>query len=117
MYSFGVLLYEMVAGRRAWPNMLASQIMLAVTLRGQKLQFPGSCMPELAECASCPILRQAPLFANSAPALRLITPEWPSAPRWMPWSPRDSYVPADRGSLLQAWQRMHGLRPGEAADL
>jgi hypothetical protein len=51
VYSFGVLLHEMVMGRRAWEGMMPSQIMLAITLRGQKLAFPPGCLPELAECA------------------------------------------------------------------
>ena len=47
VYSFGVLLWEMVSGVRAWEGMTPPQIMMAVACQGQQLEFPRDCPPEL----------------------------------------------------------------------
>ncbi len=52
MWSFGVLLWEMLSGKRAWSKMTPAQVMLAVTLRQQELPFPAWAPPELTRCAA-----------------------------------------------------------------
>ena len=47
-YSFGVLLWEMWSGRRAWLGKLSTQILLAVTVPGKGLQVPEDAPAALA---------------------------------------------------------------------
>ena len=42
MYSFGVLLWEMICGRRAWGGLNNFQIVYALTMNNEALQLPGS---------------------------------------------------------------------------
>jgi hypothetical protein len=44
VYAFGVLFWEMLCGERAWDNMTAPQIMLAVACQNRTLDFPN-CVP------------------------------------------------------------------------
>ena len=48
VFSFGVLLWEMWSGRRAWLGKLSTQILLAVTMPGKGLQVPADAPAPLA---------------------------------------------------------------------
>lgn len=50
VYAFGVLLWEMLCGERAWQNLTAPQIMLAVACQNRQLEFPNCIPAELARC-------------------------------------------------------------------
>ena len=41
MYAFGVLLWEMVAGCRAWASMKHAQVMHCIVVERKSLQFPA----------------------------------------------------------------------------
>ncbi len=47
MYAFGVLLWEMMNGKRAWDGLTPAQVMLAVALQKQTLKYPPNAHPEL----------------------------------------------------------------------
>lgn len=47
MYAFGVLLWEMMNGRRAWDGLTPAQVMLAVALQQQTLSYPPNAHPDL----------------------------------------------------------------------
>ena len=48
VYAFGVLLWEMVNGQRAWDGLTPAQVMLAVALQKKTLVYPSNSLPELA---------------------------------------------------------------------
>ena len=48
MYAFGVLLWEMMSGKRAWDGLTPAQVMLAVALQKQTLKYPPNAHSELA---------------------------------------------------------------------
>ena len=48
VYAFGVLLWEMVSGQRAWDGLTPAQVMLAVALQKRALVYPSNALPELA---------------------------------------------------------------------
>ena len=70
LYSFGVLLWEMICGARAWESLLPPQVMIAVSCQGQRLEFPHKCPAELARCARC----TASVFKTLPPG-----PAWPGS--------------------------------------
>ena len=41
MYAFGVLLWEMLTGKRPWAGLLQMQVIFAVTIRRRRLAFPA----------------------------------------------------------------------------
>ena len=47
MYAFGVLLWEMMNGKRAWDGLTPAQVMLAVALQKQTLTYLPHAHPEL----------------------------------------------------------------------
>ena len=47
MYAFGVLLWEMMNGQRAWDGLTPAQVMLAVALQKQTLKYTPAAPPEL----------------------------------------------------------------------
>lgn len=47
MYAFGVLLWELMNGKRAWDGLTPAQVMLAVALQRQTLSYPPHAHPEL----------------------------------------------------------------------
>ena len=51
-FSFGVLLWEMASGARAWAGLTHPQIMLAVALQRQALTLPPETPPPLAALAA-----------------------------------------------------------------
>ena len=51
-FSFGVLLWEMASGARAWAGLTHPQIMLAVALQRQALTLPPESPPPLAALAA-----------------------------------------------------------------
>lgn len=51
VYAFGVLLWEMLSGERAWANLTAPQIMVAVTCQNKTLEFPSWTMHDIARSA------------------------------------------------------------------
>ena len=63
LYSFGVLLWEMVCGVRAWENLSQPQVMIAVSCQGRQLEFPHKCPAELARFA--PKFHAPPLLPRS----------------------------------------------------
>ncbi len=60
MYAFGVLLWEMLTGGRAWDGLTPAQVMLAVALNQQRLSYPITSPPDLTRCVPCR-LRSPPL--------------------------------------------------------
>ncbi|KAL4459137.1 hypothetical protein ABPG75_014002 [Micractinium tetrahymenae] len=46
-FAFGVLVYEMLAGQRAWAGRNTTQILYARTIAKQKLEVPAGCPPGL----------------------------------------------------------------------
>ena len=48
MYSYGVLLFEMYCGTRAWAGLSVPQVLSAVAVHGRKPQLPASTPPEFA---------------------------------------------------------------------
>ena len=53
MYAFGVLLWEMMNGKRAWDGLTPAQVMLAVALQKQTLKYPPNAHPELVRQGPC----------------------------------------------------------------
>ena len=51
VYAFGVLLWEMVSGQRAWGNLSTPQVMLAVANHQNQLTYPNWAPAELVKCA------------------------------------------------------------------
>ncbi len=49
VYAFGVLLWEMLSGERAWANLTPPQIMVAVTCQNKTLEFPSWTMHDIAK--------------------------------------------------------------------
>ena len=49
VYSYGVVLWEMWNGKRAWEGASMGQVVFAVTVRGQRLTLPADAPPELAK--------------------------------------------------------------------
>lgn len=52
VYAFGVLLWEMLSGVRAWDKLTPAQVMLAVALQQEALTIPACALPELTRCAA-----------------------------------------------------------------
>ncbi len=59
MYSFGVLLWELYCGQRAWDGLTGFQITYAVLWNGQSLQFPDDAPGPLRDLA-CACLSSQP---------------------------------------------------------
>ncbi len=55
MYAFGVLLWEVVCGVRAWDGLTPPQIMLSVACHHKTLELPNWVHPELARCVATPL--------------------------------------------------------------
>lgn len=93
VFSFGVLMWELVSGTRAWAGLSEQQVVHAVATAGQKLQFPRNfALPaqityfELAEARPEP---------SSRPALRPCKPcKRAAAPRAPPSSKQYSLIRA-----------------------
>ena len=51
VYAFGVLLWEMLSGERAWANLTPPQVMVAVTCQNKTLEFPSWTMHDIARSA------------------------------------------------------------------
>ena len=51
VYAFGVLLWEMLSGERAWANLTPPQVMVAVTCQNKVLDFPSWTMHDIARSA------------------------------------------------------------------
>lgn len=72
MWAFGVLLWEMFTGTRAWAGLLHAQIMCQVTVMGQSLELPASAPPAfqnlLKRCIAYDAA-QRPTFAQIAAEL------------------------------------------------
>lgn len=51
VYAFGVLIWEMTTGVRAWAGMSHTQILAAVAMEGKQLCFLPDCNPSLVELA------------------------------------------------------------------
>ena len=49
VYAFGVLLWEMMSGERAWADLTPPQIMVAVTCHNKMLEFPPWTMHDIAK--------------------------------------------------------------------
>ena len=78
VYSFGMVLYEMVCGRVPFSNMLPIAVMMAVVLNKQQPDIPRDSHPELAELirrwacllCTCAFRWNVPRAAGLAPSLR-----------------------------------------------
>lgn len=64
VFAFGVLLWEMLSGERAWDKQTPAQIMLAVALQQNMLTLPPTCLPELNRCA--PALAKCQLLPSNS---------------------------------------------------
>lgn len=51
-YAFGVLLWEMWSGKRAWAGAALGNVIFQVTCLNNKLQMPESCPEPLRELAN-----------------------------------------------------------------
>lgn len=60
MYAFGVLLWEMMNGKRAWDGLTPAQVMLAVALQKQTLKYSQNAHPELVRQAPNPFSQLHP---------------------------------------------------------
>ena len=60
VWSFGVLLWEMYSGQRAWGGMSYKQLMQAIGCDKRRPQWPSNAPQELAVCSS--LLRLILLF-------------------------------------------------------
>ncbi len=49
VYAFGVLVWEMVCGVRAWEGLTPPQVMLAVACQNKQLTFPNWVPTEIAK--------------------------------------------------------------------
>ena len=49
VYAFGVLLWEMMSGERAWADLTPPQIMVAVTCHNKMLEFPPWTIHDIAK--------------------------------------------------------------------
>ena len=54
VFAFGVLLWEMLSGERAWDKQTPAQVMLAIALQQNMLTLPPTPLPELNRCAWAP---------------------------------------------------------------
>ena len=69
VYAFGVLLWEMVIGQRAWDGLTPAQVMLAVTLQKKTLAYPSNSLPELARHDKSLLHPASQLASRMAPEL------------------------------------------------
>ena len=74
VYAFGVLLWEMVSGQRAWGNLSTPQVMLAVANH----QNPAH-LPQLGTCRTCQVRMGlfspvTPIMSRKVMFVRLICP-------------------------------------------
>ena len=51
-YAFGVLLWEMWSGKRAWAGAAVGNVIFQVTCLGKKLEMPETCPQPLRELAT-----------------------------------------------------------------
>ena len=51
VYAFGVLLWEMLSGERAWAGFTPPQVMVAVTCQNKVLEFPTWTMADIGRSA------------------------------------------------------------------
>ncbi len=58
MYAFGVLLWEMVCGQRAWDGLTPPQVMLAVACQQKQLTYPNWAPEQIAKCAPLLLLSE-----------------------------------------------------------
>ncbi|KAL4427122.1 hypothetical protein ABPG77_001126 [Micractinium sp. CCAP 211/92] len=75
VYSFGVLVYEMLAGHRAWVEQNTTQILYARTVAKQQLRVPNSCPPglrSLVEACLSDEYTQRPTFSEIQDRLTLL---------------------------------------------
>lgn len=54
VYAYGVLLWEIVCGQRAWEGLTPPQVMLAVACQHKQLDFPNWAPQEITKCAPAP---------------------------------------------------------------
>ena len=81
VYAFGVLLWEMVCGQRAWDGLTPPQVMLAVACQQKQLTYPNWAPEQIAKCA--------PLFSFSS--------DFKKPESWKPELPSDSQTSAGTG--------------------
>lgn len=68
VYAFGVLLWEMLTGKRPWAGLLQMQVIFAVTIRRRRLAFPPGAREahprfvSLAEDCMAPEAERRPSF-------------------------------------------------------
>jgi len=73
LYAFGVLLWEMMAGCRAWASMKHAQIMHCIVVEQKTLQFPAYTPPaykELAQRCLSYTPAERPSFAEVVTAIK-----------------------------------------------
>ena len=80
VYSFGVLLYEMFTGKRAWDGMSQAQIIFAVTCRNERLKMPKDCPEAYAQLATACMADdrdERPVFNEIVPRIDTMLAELP----------------------------------------
>ena len=73
VYAFGVLMWEMMAGCRAWASMKHAQIMHSIVVERKALQFPAHTPPAykaLAQRCLSYTPNERPTFADVISAIK-----------------------------------------------
>lgn len=82
VYSYGVLLYEMYTGKRAWDGLSQAQVIFAVTCRGERLKMPEETPPAYAALAMECMAEERedrPTFYEIVPRIDAMLAELPKA--------------------------------------
>lgn len=80
VFSFGVILWELLTGKRAWANASLGQVIFIVTVKGDTLQPPPDAPPAYAAIVNaCMAVEKSerPTFEEIIPKLETLLEELP----------------------------------------